>query len=74
MSIATKYFGRYKATIEPNTDREGVDCFVEHGRYSASLACAQFEGELTHDRTEETKPIPESASDAIFKWAQTYGY
>lgn len=71
-TIATKAFGPYIATIVPNDDREGVNCFVERGKFSASLAAAQDTGLLT--TMDEDHAIAESVTDAILDWALPYGY
>lgn len=72
-TIATRAFGPYLATIVPNDDREGVNCFIEKGRYSASLAAAQDTGLLTA-MDDDDHAIPESVTDAILDWALPYGY
>lgn len=73
--IARRAFGPYTATIVPNDDREGVNCFIERGRHSASLAAAQAEGYLTADTPPyDDHTIAESVTDAILDWALPYGY
>mgnify|MGYP003678735831 CR=1 FL=1 len=71
--IATKKFGTVTATIEPNSDREGVECYVCKEGAFASLACAQGEGYIQADNGEEIY-FAESTADKVWDWASTYGY
>ncbi len=72
----SKRFGPYLAELVPNDDREGVNCFISHGHYSASLACAEAEGYLTRDvgTGPQEEPIAESILDEISAWALARGY
>ena len=64
-----KQFGKWAAFIEPNEDREGVNCYIEHlNGDMGSLACADGEG-LVGDTIISTKTI-----DTIARWAESNGY
>ena len=73
-TLHTKRFGSFTATIEPNDDRPGVNCYVDKGRATASLECADSEGYLTDSDTNEEVYFPAEVGDAIRAWAELYGY
>lgn len=75
-TIARKNIAGFDCTIEPNIDREGVDCFIERDGFTASLACAEGEGELWDSTARQREPFPinEGATDAIRAWAEGFGY
>jgi hypothetical protein len=72
MAIATKTIAGYLCTIEPNEDREGVNCYVSKGKFSASLACLEGEGKL-FDMDNEM-PVRDETIDLIRKFADQHGY
>lgn len=63
----------FTAEIEPNADREGVNCYVYKGRYSASLECADDNGFLT-DNDDRELTVPPGTLAAILTWARGHGY
>jgi hypothetical protein len=63
----------YTVDIEPHEDREGVDCWVSKGRFSASLACLEGEGGLFNDQG-QMQPVPEAILDRIRSFAEQHGY
>lgn len=71
--LAKKKFGSFTATIEPNEDREGVNCYIEKGRATASLECADCEGHLEMPNGEEVY-FPAKVGNAVRAWAETFGY
>lgn len=72
MSIASLDLGRFTATIEPNEDRPGVNCYIEDNQTGefCSLACA--ENEL--DPFDNGVRISTLVTDKIANWAYGYGY
>lgn len=72
-TIATRRFGHLTATIEPNEDREGVNCFVSAGRAASSLAVLEDFGALSPDEAHE-EAVAQSDIDAIRSWADGFGY
>lgn len=66
------YINGYTVTIEPNEDREGVNCWIEMDGYSASLAAAEDMGVLYKGDAE--KPISQRSLDEIRHWAESKGY
>ena len=64
--------------IEPNEDREGVNCYVSKGRFSASLACLEGEGILSADGNSYGEDIeldvPQTTINQIVSWAVGKGY
>lgn len=77
-AIATRRFGAHQADIEPNEDREGVQCFVTHVRtgVSNSLALLEDMGEYDEVPRDEDNPIPisDKALREIHAFADRYGY
>ena len=83
MTIATNVIDGFKVEIEPNPDREGVDCFItsQDDRYTASLACAEGEGSLwwigpgsPRNRWGLERPISDRTVERIRRFAERYGY
>ena len=70
--IARTTIRGYTAVIEPNEDREGVNCYISHGRFSGTLAWAEGEGYLYCDSQEEI--IPDDVVFSIRKFAEKHGY
>jgi hypothetical protein len=71
--MTSKRFGHLTATIEPNEDREGVNCWVYAGRASASLACLEDNGSLSPDEAHEVA-VKQEVIDRIRSWADANGY
>ena len=72
MTTISKTFGSFVAFIEPNEDREGVNCFVQHkasGDFN-SLALLQDMGEFDDTGTK----IGSATLDQIEAWATGHGY
>lgn len=74
MPAVIKIFGRFRASIEPNADRPGVNCYIETGDYSASLECAADTGVLTNYDTEREVRINEARIEEITAWARQHGF
>lgn len=74
-TIATKRFGHLIAEIEPNSDREGVNCYVRSGagRAFASLAVLEDFGALSPDEAHE-EAVDDQTISEIRMWAERYGY
>jgi hypothetical protein len=80
--LASTTIRGYLCEIEPNDDREGVNCYITKGKYSASLACAEAEGVLhyhgsgdpTADGPGLEWTITESTLEEIIAWAEANGY
>lgn len=69
----TRTFGAFKAELIPNDDREGVNCFISRGRYSASLSLVMDFGCLDPDDA-ASPMIDETVLDRIIRWAEANGY
>lgn len=65
-----KTFGNIVAMLEPNDDREGVQCWVEYGRHSCSLAVLSDFGTIGDDGPE----VKQATIEAIENWAIAHGY
>ena len=66
-----KTFGNIIATLEPLPDgREGVDCFLQQGRYSNSLAVIEDFGEFDDGGAK----VSDATINAIRAWAEAHGY
>lgn len=72
--MTTTIIRGFTCEIEPNEDREGVNCYVSKDRYSASLAWLEGEGYLYHDVHAGELPVHEGITDLIRQWAETHGY
>lgn len=65
--------GAYDVELEVNIDDEpSTQCFVEHKRYSASLAALCTTGTLINGDSDHT--VPASIIDVIEEWALARGY
>ena len=64
-----KNFGQIVATIEPNDDRDGVNCWLQWGRHSSSLAVVSDFGAF-----DDGPKVPDTVLHAIEAWAQSHGY
>ncbi len=64
-----KHNSEWTFTAQPNEDREGDNVFIEHSSgQSASLACAEGEGEL-----DRGKKVPASVISAAYRWIEKAG-
>lgn len=67
------YIAGMRVSIEPNDDREGVNCWIENADgYSASLAAAEDNGVLY--KGDDEMPIGNKTLDAIRRYAESKGY
>ena len=73
MTIARKAFGRFGASIEPNEDREGVQCFVHYLNRTSSLAVVEDFGRVCPDEPGEHR-IDDRTISEIRSWAESFGY
>ena len=69
----TKTFGEFTAILEPNEDRDGIDCWVSCGRAASSLAVLEDFGALDPDGPSERR-VPRSLINKIRTWAEVNGY
>ena len=67
--MKTKTFGKFTASIEPNEDREGVNCYIDIDGLTSSLACAEGEGMIDGQIV-----ISPATLDRIHLWAESNGY
>lgn len=72
-TIATTTIDGFTVTIEPNEDREGVQCWVSKGRATSSLALVEDLGHVEDDR-EGTFGVREATIDRIRAYAERHGY
>jgi hypothetical protein len=81
-TIATRTFhgGAIRAEIEPNEDREGVQCWLyaarkrtRYGQPVSSLAVVEDHGRINPDEDGET-PVPDAVIEAVRTWAERHGY
>lgn len=64
----------FRVTLDTDMDGTGSSgCWIEQGRYSASLECADQTGVLSHSDGDEFLIQP-SVVAAIRKWAEDNGY
>jgi len=58
--------------IEPNEDRDGVNCYISKGKFSGSLSALEDNGVLTW--IDEEMPVSTDAIDRIRAYAEKHGY
>jgi hypothetical protein len=73
MTIKKTWPNGYEVEIVPNDDREGVNAYITHGRFSASLECAADTGVLT-DANDREEPIDENLVIVMTVWAEGHGF
>jgi len=73
MTTAKQIIDGFTVTIEPNDDRDGVNCYVEKGRASASLAVVEDFGALSPGEPEEVE-INNETQGRIKAFARRHGY
>lgn len=61
-------------TVEVMTSDNGVNCYISKAGYSASLACAYNEGELTSNANDSTMSVPDVVCEEAQRFADRYGY
>lgn len=67
------YIVTLEFTDEPANDGgQASHCYIEHGRYSATLECADATGEL--DGPRGTEAITGATLARIREWAELRGY
>lgn len=73
--LTTKIQG-YAITLDTdmNGDGEVTGCWIAHGRFSASLACLEGTGVLTHSDSHTEHQVPAWVIGEIEKWAEANGY
>ena len=75
-TLAEAHFGDFMASIEPNEDRPGVNCYVSQGNEESSLEVVQNFGVIVSDLHQPKRDIevPQKIIDEITEWAEDNGY
>ena len=79
-TLAEAHFGDFMASIEPNEDRPGVNCYVtqykipESLRQGSSLAVVQDWGVIEEYKVSMNIKVPQKIIDEITEWAEDNGY
>lgn len=73
MAIAENVIDGFTITIEPNEDRDGVNCYVQRGRAGSSLAVVEDFGKIEPETPQGVR-VPQATIDRIVAFAQKHGY